>query len=100
MEKDVLPELAEDEYYHADLIGLDVIEKDSGRSLGNVSGIYNFGAGEILEIKMSGGGKLEMIPFTRQYVPDVRIKEGCIIVESAVMNFAEDDDGENASDEG
>lgn len=100
VEKDVLPELAEDEYYHADLIGLDVIEKDSGRSLGNVSGIYNFGAGEILEIKMSGGGKLEMIPFTRQYVPDVRIKEGCIIVESAVMNFAEDDDGENASDEG
>lgn len=97
--KDVLPELEDDEYYHLDLIGLKVIEKNSNQEAGMVEGVYNFGAGEILEIKVNATGKLEMLPFTKQYVPTVNVKEGYIIVESAIMNFAEDTK-EDVSDEG
>lgn len=97
--KDVLPELEEDEYYHTDLIGLKVIEKNSNQEAGKVEGVYNFGAGEILEIKVNATNKLEMIPFTKQYVPVVNVKEGYIIVESAIMNFAADDKEDKASDE-
>lgn len=41
-----------------------------------------------------------MIPFTKQYVPVVNVKEGFIIVESAIMNFAQDDAEKEVSDEG
>lgn len=98
--KSALPEPEEDEYYHADLIGLTVREKNSGKEAGTVAGVYNFGAGDILELKLKESGRLEMIPFTKQYVPVVNVKEGFIIVESAIMNFAQDDAEEEVSDEG
>ena len=98
--KSALPEPEEDEYYHADLIGLTVREKNSGKEAGTVAGVYNFGAGDILELKLKKSGRLEMIPFTKQYVPVVNVKEGFIIVESAIMNFAQDDAEEEVSDEG
>lgn len=99
VEKNLLPELEEDEYYHSDLIGLKVIEKTSNQEAGSVEGVYNFGAGEIIEIKVNATNKLEMIPFNKQYVPTVNVKEGYIIVESAIMNFAEDENEEEVSDE-
>ena len=100
MDRSVLPELSEeDEYYEADLIGLDVKTPQNSETAGTVAGLYNFGAGEILEIKVKATGKLEMIPFNRQYVPEVNVKDGYIIVESVLLNFMEDEeDGEG--DEG
>lgn len=99
VDRSVLPELEEeDEFYEADLIGLEV-KTSSGEAAGTVSGLYNFGAGEILEIKVKATGKLEMLPFTKEYVPEVNVKDGYIIVESVLLNFMEDeDDGE--ADEG
>lgn len=64
-----LPELSEDTFYHNDLIGLSV-KSAQGETLGHVRAIYNFGAGELLEIKTSQG-KLEMIPFTKEIVSEV-----------------------------
>ena len=87
-----LPELEdEDEFYEADLIGLEVRQNE--QVIGSVAGLYNFGAGEIIEIKLKSSGKLEMIPFTKVYVPEVNVSGGYIIVKSAVMNFAPDDEG-------
>ena len=99
VDRSVLPELdEEDEFYEADLIGLEV-KTSSGEGAGTVAGLYNFGAGEILEIKVKATGKLEMLPFTKEYVPEVNVKDGYIIVESVLLNFMEDeDDGE--ADEG
>jgi len=71
-----LPELSNDVFYHADLIGLSV-NCPNGQSLGRVYAIYNFGAGDILEVEILQG-KLEMIPFTHAVVPEVNIKEGFI----------------------
>ena len=42
----LLPELAEEEYYHADLIGLEA-RSTAGDKLGEVNAVYNFGAGEL-----------------------------------------------------
>lgn len=91
VERDKLPELNdEDEFYQTDLIGLSVFEEASNSKVGTVCGIYNFGAGEILEIKLENGKK-EMIPFNKQYVPIVDIKNSRIIVKTAEMQFAEDE---------
>ena len=91
-EREVLPPLEnEDEFYQADLIRLEVRQNGSAQPAGRVAGIYNFGAGEILEIKVAATGKLEMIPFNRVYVPEVNIKDGYIIVSSVSMLFDEED---------
>ncbi len=89
--RSVLPELKdEDEFYQTDLIDLDVKIEDSEEVIGKVSGIYNFGAGDVLEIKFSDKS-IHMIPFTKQYVPVVDIKNGYIIVKTAEMQFVEDE---------
>ena len=59
--RDALPPLAEGEYYHADLIGLPCVDS-AGAGVGTVSGVENFGAGDLLEIELPGGRK-SLIPF-------------------------------------
>ena len=96
--REVLPELDEEEYYLADLIGLKVLDKSSVE-VGVVAGVYNFGAGDILEIKVLETGKLEMLPFTKEYVPEVNIAKGYVTVSSTLMNYAPENEKEN-DDEG
>ena len=88
--RDKLPSLDEEEFYHADLIGLEARGKD-GSIVGKVNALYNFGAGDLIELK-TVDGVLEMLPFTREFVPVINIKEQFIIVE--MMHFAADEEGE------
>jgi 16S rRNA processing protein RimM len=53
----------EDEFYHADLIGLSA-EAEDGTPLGTVVAIHNFGAGDILDIAPPRGPSL-LVPFTK-----------------------------------
>ena len=78
-ERERFPELAEDEYYHADLIGLDVVDT-GGAALGTVKAVMDHGAGDILEITRHGADYL-LLPFTRATVPTVDIKAGRIIAD-------------------
>lgn len=64
----LLPELAEEEYYHADLIGLEA-RSTAGDKLGEVNAVYNFGAGDLIEIKMTDGN-LEMVAFHQTICSD------------------------------
>lgn len=64
-----LPEPEEEEFYHEDLIGL-VAESPEGEALGKVSAVFDFGAGDVLEITMADGRK-ELVPFTREVVPEI-----------------------------
>ena len=100
VDKSVLPELEEEEFYHTDLIGLEA-QDEAGNFLGEVIGVYNFGAGDMLDIKTSETGKSEMVPFTKAYVPVVNIKDGYIIVAS-LLEYAEEDEEDlgDESDEG
>jgi 16S rRNA processing protein RimM len=63
VERSALPPLEEGEYYHADLIGLPAVDRD-GKPVGNVVAIENYGAGDLLEIRLDGG-KTALIPFRR-----------------------------------
>lgn len=71
-----LPSLSDDTYYHKDLIGLSVIST-GGESLGTVHALYNFGAGELLEVKTLKGN-LQIIPFTHQVIPEVNLEKGTL----------------------
>ncbi len=87
----VLPEIKEEEeYYEADLIGLKVLNAEK-KEVAKVTGFYNFGAGDILEIKLQSG-RSEMLPFNKGYVPEINLEEGYIIVASTGMVFIEDEE--------
>lgn len=60
----------EDEFYHADLIGLAAIDAE-GSALGEVIAVQNYGAGDLLEIRLSGTKRTEFIPFTKAVVPAI-----------------------------
>lgn len=68
-----LPEREEEEWYHAELIGLEAIGRD-GVALGQVVAIHNFGAGDLLEIKPTSGGATALVPFTRDTVPEIDVE--------------------------
>jgi len=78
LSSDRLPELSEDTFYHRELIGLSV-KSLKGQLLGEVHALYNFGAGELLEVKTLTGD-LQMIPFTHASVPEVNLKEGTLLI--------------------
>jgi 16S rRNA processing protein RimM len=77
--REKLPATDENEYYHADLIGLAAVDA-AHEPLGRVVAIHNFGAGDIIEIAPPGGTTL-LLPFTHAVVPSVDLKGGRVVVE-------------------
>lgn len=73
--RDRLPEAADGEYYHSDLIGLEAVSPE-GEALGHVVAVQNFGAGDLLEIRLAGRKTTEFIPFEAAFVPHVDIPAG------------------------
>lgn len=77
-ERSALPSLPDDEFYHSDLIGLEVRDT-GGKLLGRVSAVHNHGAGDILEV--TGGAKALLLPFTRAVVPTVDLSAKRIVAD-------------------
>jgi 16S rRNA processing protein RimM len=78
--RDRLPPIEDNEtYYHADLVGLVAVTPD-GTALGTLTAVYNFGAGDLLEIKPQGGGEPLMVPFTETAVPEIDMKARRMVV--------------------
>ena len=77
--RDKLPETDDDEYYHADLIGLAAVNT-ADEPLGRVAAIHNFGAGDIIEIAPPHGPTL-LLPFTNAVVPTVDLANGRVVIE-------------------
>jgi 16S rRNA processing protein RimM len=77
--RDRLPPASEDEFYHADLIGLAAVARD-GTALGTVVAVQNYGAGDLLEIAPKRGETL-LIPFTRAAVPDIDLAAGRVTID-------------------
>ena len=75
-----LPAADADEFYHADLIGLAVADRD-GRALGRVVAVHNFGAGDILEIKLDDARDTLMLAFNATTVPGVDVAAGRVTVD-------------------
>jgi 16S rRNA processing protein RimM len=74
-----LPEPDEDEWYHDDLIGL-AAETETGERLGEVVAIYDFGAGDLIEIGRRGEKGTTLLPFTKACVPVVDVPGGRVVV--------------------
>jgi 16S rRNA processing protein RimM len=77
--REKLPDTSEDEYYHADLIGLAAVNA-AGEPLGRVIAIHNFGAGDIIEIAPPDGATV-LLPFTNAVVPTVDLEGGRVVIE-------------------
>lgn len=75
-----LPHLPDDEFYHADLIGLEACDT-GGVVLGKVLAVHNHGAGDLLEINGAGRKTALMVPFTLAVVPTVDLAAGRIVVD-------------------
>lgn len=78
--RDQLPSLPDDEYYHADLIGLQVLDT-GGTLLGTVRSVLNHGAGDLLEIHGLGLKDTVLLPFSLAAVPTVDLDAGRIIAD-------------------
>jgi 16S rRNA processing protein RimM len=75
-----LPEIEDnDEFYHADLVGLAVMDR-GGEPLGEIVAVHNFGAGDLLELKLDGMPETRLIPFTQATVPEIDLAGGKVIV--------------------
>jgi 16S rRNA processing protein RimM len=79
-ERSRLPRLPDDEFYHADLIGLPVLDT-GGKELGRVKAVLNHGAGDILEVLPPGASDSILLPFTQAAVPTVDLVAGRIIAD-------------------
>jgi len=77
--REKLPATEEDEYYHADLIGLAAVTV-AGEPLGRVIAIHNLGAGDIIEIAPPQGATM-LLPFTNAVVPAVDLANGRVVIE-------------------
>ena len=74
VDRSALPAPEEDEFYLSDLIGLQTVSPE-GEMLGKVIEVHDFGAGDILEVRLANG-KSELFAFTRENFPDIRIAQG------------------------
>jgi len=76
-----LPQTDEpDEFYHADLIGLAVVNR-TGDALGTIVAVHNFGAGDLLEVRHGANGRTELVPFDTTHVPDVDVSAGRVVID-------------------
>ena len=80
IERTALPPLEDGEYYHADLIGLEALDRDGNR-VGTVSAVENYGAGDLLEIEQADGRK-SLIPF-KPGIAD--LNDGRILLDPAFL---------------
>ncbi|MHA1539809.1 MAG: ribosome maturation factor RimM [Alphaproteobacteria bacterium] len=84
-----LPELEEDAFYHADLIGMAAKDATDGTVVGHIKTVDNFGAGDVLEIayqdEESGKEKSFIIPFTKDAVPEINAKDQYVKINAAAI---------------
>ena len=98
VDRSMLPPPDEDEFYHADLIGL-AAETSEGEAIGKVLAVVNFGADDLLELSRSGKPSV-YLPFTRAVVPTIDFAGGRLIVvppEGLLDEAGEPEPGEDRS---
>ena len=87
-------ELEDDEFYYADLEGLEVVDAD-GKSYGSVSAVHDFGAGDLLELK-GAGRRPSLIPFSEAAVLEIDLEGGKILIDPMAAGLIDNpDDGKD-----
>lgn len=92
VQRSALPDdsLEQDEFFHADMEGL-AVRDANGVDYGVVDGVYNFGAGDVLELKKPGSRPV-MIPFSEIAVPHIDWESGILIVDPMAAGLVGEDD--------
>ncbi len=80
IEREHLPNLPDDEYYHSDLMGLEVFDT-GGALLGTVKAVMNHGASDLLELFVPGKSATVLLPFTLAVVPTVDLSAKRIVAD-------------------
>jgi 16S rRNA processing protein RimM len=83
VDRALLPDTDDDDFYHADLIGLKARLAD-GSEIGEVMAVPNFGAGDLLEIRDPRSGDTYLYPFSKAVVPEVRVAEGYLLIDPPI----------------
>lgn len=78
--REAFPQLPDDEFYHADLIGLSVYDNGGGE-IGAVKAVLNHGATDLLELRLTASNETALLPFTRDYVPTVDMVARKLIID-------------------
>lgn len=96
--RSALPPAAEEEFYHADLIGM-AVEVLSGGRIGTVVAVENFGAGDVLEVQPPQGTSI-FVPFTRSTVPVVDLGARRLVVDppAGLLEPVPDEDDDATED--
>ncbi|PRD44429.1 ribosome maturation factor RimM [Phyllobacterium phragmitis] len=91
IDREQLPEeLDEDEFYHTDLVGLEAVDPE-GAAIGRVTGIFDFGGGDLIELSTSGR-RPYLIPFTQSSVPEIDLEAGRLVIDPVAAGLVADDD--------
>lgn len=86
--RDVLPAPEDtDEFYHADLIGLTVVD-EMETECGTVTAVYDFGGGDMIEVRQPNG-PVVLVPFTLASVPTVNLDAGQLVVTAEALAAAQ-----------
>lgn len=90
IDRDNLPddELEEDEFYYADLEGLEAVDAE-GKSYGKVTSVHDFGAGDLLELK-GPGRRPALIPFSEAAVLEIDLENGRLLIDPMAAGLIED----------
>ncbi|MEM9432432.1 MAG: ribosome maturation factor RimM [Pseudomonadota bacterium] len=94
-DRELLPVLPDDEFYHTDLIGLEVLDT-GGQSLGKVAAVLNHGAGDLLELRGPGIKTSVLLPFTKEAVLTVDLTSARIISDPPDGLFGDDPKDQHA----
>jgi 16S rRNA processing protein RimM len=84
--RSMLPPADADEYYHSDLIGLSAVSP-AGEPLGEIVTVHNYGAGDLLELRVTNSRQTLLIPFESAHVPKVDLEAKCITI--IIPNYEE-----------
>ena len=99
VDRSALPDdLDEEEFYHADLIGL-VVGDASGETLGRITAVHDFGGGDILEVALTDGRSV-MVPFSRAAVPEIDVRARFARIDPAAAGLDATEDTTSPGGEG
>ncbi len=91
IERTSLPDIEEDgDFYFEDLIGLNAKDQ-KGDFFGRVEGVFNFGAGDIIEVNLEFEKGKRMYPFSDEVVPEVNLEAGYLVINRDVFEDGEQD---------
>lgn len=87
-----LPQTDDDEFYPHELEGLRALRPD-GSLFGEVVNLRDYGAGDLLNVRLAETGKQELFAFTKAVVPEVKVAEGYLVIDPPGEVISRDEEG-------